>query len=329
MRPLGGQLSSPRASVLQVVKNKTVAGRLFSSKTIIPALVAVWFLYFFIARSQLGERQALRGKLHTLKFGPLDIYDQLSDSAKKRISKLIIVAGHAVMRLTELEVADVSDEAWYLLPYQRNQGFPAIITSHVRTGVQEALRDASAVLMFSGGETRHDVGPTSEAASYYYLASEKNWLTRLPDRVFLEEYARDSFENLLFSVCRFREVQGYYPSKITVVGFDFKAQRYTNLHRKAIGYPEGNFTYIGVKSPAQFNQGNAERGEVEAYREFQSDMYGCKDPALKEKRGKRNPFKRTVPYSLACPEMEDLFQWCGPGLYDVSTLPWNTGDIGS
>ena len=57
------------------------------------------------------------------------------------------------------------------------------------------------------------MGPTSEAASYYYLAEEKGWLTagtgkdsNIKDRTFLEEFARDSFENLLFSICRFKEV---------------------------------------------------------------------------------------------------------------------------
>lgn len=35
-------------------------------------------------------------------------------------------------------------------------------------------------------------------------------------RALTEEHARDSFENLLFSVCRFRELTGMYPYNITV-----------------------------------------------------------------------------------------------------------------
>ena len=35
-------------------------------------------------------------------------------------------------------------------------------------------------------------------------------------RSLTEEHARDSFENLLFSVCRFRELTGTYPLNITV-----------------------------------------------------------------------------------------------------------------
>jgi hypothetical protein len=35
-------------------------------------------------------------------------------------------------------------------------------------------------------------------------------------RALTEEHARDSFENLLFSVCRFRELTGTYPYNINV-----------------------------------------------------------------------------------------------------------------
>lgn len=44
-------------------------------------------------------------------------------------------------------------------------------------------------------------------------------------RALTEEHARDSFENLLFSVCRFRELTGSYPQNITVKPFasEFRA----------------------------------------------------------------------------------------------------------
>lgn len=58
------------------------------------------------------------------------------------------------------------------------------------------------------------------------------------NRMVTEEYARDSHENLLFSTCRFSEMTGQYPSKITVVGFEFKRQRFQDIHRYAIGYPQ-------------------------------------------------------------------------------------------
>lgn len=60
---------------------------------------------------------------------------------------------------------------------------------------------------------------------------------KLSQRMITEEYARDSHENLLFSICRFSEMTGSYPNKITVVGFEFKRKRFEDIHRHSISYP--------------------------------------------------------------------------------------------
>jgi hypothetical protein len=283
-----------------------------------PLVLCIWFMYFVYARSQTTK--SLRGGHPD--FNPKEVYR--SELAPAKIENLVVVAGHAVLRLNKLSTADTNDAAWYLLAYQKNQGFPAIISSHIKKGIDLAAKDRGSLLVFSGGQTRKDVGPTSEAASYYYLAEEKKWSVVVKDRTYLEEYARDSFENLLFSVCRFREVQGYYPSSITVVGFDFKGPRFADLHRSTIGFPSSNFTYVGLPSPAQFNQERAVRGEADAAKSFELDKFGCNPtyPALNDKRQKRNPFSRTVPYTLACPELVELLTWCGPGEFPVASLPW-------
>jgi hypothetical protein len=311
-------------------KPKHFISRLFSAKLLFPSLLLIWFLYFFVTRPYAKQSSSLRG-IGSLSssFDAKEVYTSALKAATTdgtaAMNHLVIVAGHAVVRFSQLATADTADAGWYLLPYQQGQSYPAIIKSHIQSGIRAATADSNAVLIFSGGQTRRDVGPTSEAASYYYVAQEKKWLPKdLAKRVYLEEYARDSFENLLFSVCRFREVQGYYPAKVTVVGFDFKKKRYTELHRRALGLPIGNFTYLGVASPAEFNQQRAVDGEQVAYQEFEKDLYGCSDATLSEKKQKRNPFKRTVPYALACPEIEPLLRWCGPALYDMTTLPWHT-----
>jgi hypothetical protein len=54
-------------------------------------------------------------------------------------------------------------------------------------------------------------------------------------------------KNLLFSICRFNEVVGAYPTKITVVGYTFKAYRFESLHRPALGIEKFNFNYIGIQ----------------------------------------------------------------------------------
>lgn len=283
-----------------------------------PVLVILWCVAFIFAKIPSSPR--LRGARppgegEAKKFSAL----QHSD-----IDHVIVVAGHAVMNLELLSSADQSDSAWYLLPYQRDQSFPEIITSHVKTGIDIARFDRKSLLVFSGGQTRHDVGPTSEGASYYYLARHNNWIDGLENRVVLEEYARDSFENLLFSICRFQEVSGVYPKRVTVVGFDFKKARFSQLHRHAIGFPVENFTYVGLKPLSEkFDHDRAVSGELNAVESFKKDQYGCNDPELLKKRISRNPFHRTIPYQLSCPEIHSLLVWCGPNLFDTSTLPWN------
>jgi hypothetical protein len=50
----------------------------------------------------------------------------------------------------------------------------------------------------------------------------KKWMNCITSRVFLEEFARDSYENLLFSLCRFREIVGKYPENLGRVLLNLK-----------------------------------------------------------------------------------------------------------
>lgn len=157
------------------------------------------------------------------------------------------------------------------------------------------------------------------------MSEEKKWFSESEkSRVFLEEFARDSYENLLFSICRFYEIVGNYPTKITVIGFDFKDHRFTDLHREAIGFPIGNFSYIGMKPiNKKFLHLKASNGELIASSQFKRDMYGCNNPTLINKRILRNPFYRTIPYTISCSELKDLLLWCGPDAFDTKLLPWS------
>ena len=145
------------------------------------------------------------------------------------------------------------------------------------------------LLMFSGGASRQQSGPRSEALSYYQLAEHNHFYGLFGERytlpppssdsrsnpdtltidendytehadaivdgtsfakrfVSVEEFARDSYENLLFSVYRFREVTGRFPAKITVVGYEYKRQRFVDVHRVAMRIPASMFEYVGIDS---------------------------------------------------------------------------------
>ena len=61
-----------------------------------------------------------------------------------------------------------------------------------------------------------------------------------------EDPALDSFQDVLFFIARFRELTGAYPTRIAVVGHDFKRRRFERLHRLALRWPKFRFTYIGI-----------------------------------------------------------------------------------
>jgi hypothetical protein len=171
--------------------------RVLVFRAFFPAALLTWLFFFAYAqRSQAAANQAQPDKA----------VDRAMLRSMDSMDHLVVVAGHSVMRLNRLQSATYDESSWYLLSYQLGQGFPGIITSHVKKGIEIARDDPGALLVFSGGQTRVDVGPTSEAASYYYLAEQNGWLNdaggALRRRVFLEEYARDSYENLLFAICR-------------------------------------------------------------------------------------------------------------------------------
>lgn len=62
----------------------------------------------------------------------------------------------------------------------------------------------------------------------------------------MQEHARDSFENLLFSLCRFHEITGRYPARITAVSYTLKQKRFEQLHRAAVRFPADAFDFIGT-----------------------------------------------------------------------------------
>lgn len=149
-------------------------------------------------------------------------------------------------------------------------------------------------------------------------------------RAVTEEFALDSYENLLFSIARFKEVTGRWPEKITVVGYGMKRQRFDELHRAAIGFPAEAFHYVGIDDEGDTTEHYA--GELKyGYTPFLSSPSGC-HPPLSFKRQLRNPYYKYHPYHTSCPEIVELFEWCPIMRGDVESasqmevfngpLPW-------
>ena len=90
------------------------------------------------------------------------------------LNNLVMVAGHFVY--TRNCCGKFEDESsWYLEPYQKDPGQAATFVEHIKVGVEIAAKDKEALLIFSGGETRKDAGPRSEAQSYWSVSGSEDW----------------------------------------------------------------------------------------------------------------------------------------------------------
>ena len=169
---------------------------------------------------------------------------------------LVLVAGHAVFTGASRSASSIQSEAsWYLEPFQRGQ--LVTMLQHIQRGVAIAASDNASLLVFSGGETRAAAGPRSEASSYWEAADALGWYGRPAVRMrsLLESHARDSFENLLFALCRFREASGRYPTRVTVVSFGFKRRRFTEVRHRAVVVRVSLCFTCGARSAASCHSG--------------------------------------------------------------------------
>lgn len=226
----------------------------------------------------------------------------------KSLTHLILLPGHAIQWCTDVGKSPKDESCWYLQSFQKGQ--VPLFLEHIRRAIEEAANDPKSLLIFSGGQTRPGVGLRTEAHSYFSAAEAMGFFadfdgTNVYDRSVSEDFAKDSLENLMFSVCRFKEIVGHYPRKITVVGFPFKGPRFVELHRKAINFPLENFKYIGVEVRG-YKQSHIVDG---AYADFKNDLYGCGDK-LKEKRASRNPYHHFHAYKESCPDMTNYLDAC-------------------
>lgn len=260
------------------------------------------------------------------------LLDRFAESASEKLrspdwqqlTTLVMVAGHAIFTGSEWSDDALDDESnWVLESFQKGQ--VSTFLKHIERGVQITANDSSALLMFSGGQTRVGAGPRSEGLTYWLVAEAKKWwgTPEVRNRTLPEEYARDSLENLLFSVCRFKQIVGRYPHQIKVVSFKFKDVRFIEVHRKALRFPRSRFEFHGIDPDGTEGMRSLSAAErSQAMGPFSGDPYGCNTKVLSEKKEIRNPFLRYHPYPQGCPEIAPLFQRCDRSVY-AGPLPWD------
>ncbi|GES74061.1 transmembrane protein [Rhizophagus clarus] len=225
--------------------------------------------------------------------------------------------------------SEENEENWVLEDYQKGNGQVKAFIEHIKKGIELVKENDESLLIFSGGQTRPFAGPRSEAQSYYILAQSLNLnlstnsTTSLNTRIITEEYARDSYENLLFSICRFNEYTNSYPRNITVIGFQFKKKRFSELHRFALKFPLNRFDYIGIDPENASPLGRFVGESVNSLGPFKQDLYGCHGKLL-DKKLNRNPYRRSHPYQISCPELSPLLNYCPKDQIQLypDKLPW-------
>mmetsp|Transcript_18338 Transcript_18338/g.38315 ORF Transcript_18338/g.38315 Transcript_18338/m.38315 type:complete len:253 (-) Transcript_18338:221-979(-) len=240
------------------------------------------------------------------------------------LKRVIIVCGHAIFRGASDVKGCYEDRNWILQSFQR--GEPVFYVDHVKKGVELASKDPEALLVFTGGQSRQDddLSPWTEAQSYVEVARMHGWWGHTANvawRTTTEEFARDSFENLLFALCRFYEAVGRFPDHLTLVSWNFKDQRF-HMHREAILWPSHSYTYVGSCDPVDMEV--ALKGEQKTLEAYSVDPY-CTSPELLTKRHSRNPYSRQHGYFSSCPEsVALLLRYTGPELFG-EVLPWSNG----
>ena len=147
------------------------------------------------------------------------------------------------------------------------------------------------------------------------------------NRTTTEEFAKDSYENVLFGIARFHECTGSWPMQISVVSWQFKQERFL-FHGKTIHWPSAQFLFVGVSNPHKGLKA-AIAAEKHTLNMFQGDVSGTSTKtvdALGSKKQARNPYKRQNGYALSCPSISKLLAWEGPEFPDRRICPWREQD---
>jgi hypothetical protein len=192
---------------------------------------------------------------------------------------------------------------------------------HAKAAAFRAAENPSSTLVFSGGMTLAAAGPRSEAQSYLEFCGAMNWWnTEPPACVLLEEYARDSLENLLFAIAVFARAHHSWPDRIAVFGWEFKQQRFER-HRAALGWPSERFEYIGVNNPADRDLPAAKSGEARKLAALDHDIF-LNGPEWRDQRTRRNPFQRVAPYEGVHHRLDRVLQAVRTGEI-IEQFPWH------
>lgn len=229
------------------------------------------------------------------------------------IDHLIILPCHSIWTPQDEQSIGETRKEWSLVSFQIEGYDHLCFKNHIEKSIE--ILDDKSQLIISGGQTKFENGPISESQSYYQLAMRLYPELRNNKNINIttEEFARDSFENVIFLISRFYEIYEYYPTRISIVGFEFKRERFLN-HHFVQGLQWKNISdinYIGNSpTPIDLNEEKKEEyfkdlsisEDKFAVQLFKNDWFGSRGKLL-AKKSDRNPFKRFHGYEISNPEI--------------------------
>lgn len=220
------------------------------------ALCIVTFAIFGLSNEEMYSEVA-KGEAKTYKPNHMGILQQeaveVTDTSSKSeplIQNLIILPCHAIFapelnnKITNHDYDDkfaIGKDAsnWIMEPFQLESDDHLSFFKHLELSLAELENIANSVLVISGGYTKSLI-EKSESSSYLDLAEAvgltKNPYFKIGTNILLEEYARDSYENVLYGICTFYKKFKRFPAKITIIGFGFKRERFLSSHLTTLGY---------------------------------------------------------------------------------------------
>lgn len=259
---------------------------------------------------------------------------------------LVIVCCHAIYLGGPTHGA--SEDEWLIEPFQ--DGETPTFIQHVKSGVAKLAEDPLAILVFSGGPTKKQKTNLREGESYLNLAKDNNLFSHSssvsPDRLIAETHATDSYQNVLFSLVRFKERTGSYPEKVTVVTHEFKRKRFMECHFPAVGLiplskresedrisvSDHRIAVIGINPPEdvtskEYLSIGEERSGIGLWRE---DLYGvgARLAGKRAKRGWRSGMEEELFATIDLePVVRELICWNGGETGNdwfprMKELPW-------
>ncbi|KJX95759.1 hypothetical protein TI39_contig1051g00024 [Zymoseptoria brevis] len=275
----------------------------------------------------------------------------LPSTTHPAFTHLILLCGHATyLGPTTPSSASLDEQNWSLQSFQRSNptthkpGEHHTFLSHIHTAASLAASTPSSLLIFSGRQTTptepSNPEALTEAQSYARLlrmhlsALQRSSSSEEKVNYACDNSATDSYQNLLFSILRFRQLTHSYPAQVTVVTHAFKAPRFLHLHGPAIKFPAHQLRVLGINPP--FTAQEFEETEVaeseRGYAPWKVDLYGV-GAVLGRKRMERGWDDERAKdgwMSELRGEVRELLEWQGGSTgreIFPKTLPWEAENV--